>query len=292
MSAAIATTDASLPAGAPEDAALHASMLSLKPLLDALACISAPSRAEDVLLSHSMRGLRFSTAAPAYTASVILPPSTFTRLHVAQSQLNIRLNLSALRDALGVLGATATHVELWFVDTKLVARSELHGSVVHISLAALHYSEPPVLIEPADAPELAAFILGAEAFRDVLQDLDYAGSQLVQLLFLADPPCLRLVSPAGSSEQQARLTIELSESAAGFQALRCDEEQSVVLAGDLLLRPARALAAAESVKLALNQEHVLSVVCRLRGVGTEERSFVEFALLTQQCEGDGEEEPL
>lgn len=275
-----------------EDSALFGKMTSIKPLVDALACLSQPSRAHDVIVSQGSAGLRFSTATPTHQASAILPPSAFTTLRVNPADLRIRLNLSALQDCLAVLSAaTPTDVQLSFSNARLGVRcTGADECSIHAQLAALHAPEQGCeLIEPSDATDVAAFIIGADAFRDALTELDYASAQTVQLSFIPEQPCVRFVAPANCGDGQARVVVELMEQSNGFQTVRCDGEQSATLRTEHVLRATRALGVAESVKVVLNEAGVVSIVCRLKGSGVEDRSFVELVMLAQEIE-DGEEE--
>lgn len=278
---------------AAEDAPLFGTMTSIKPLVDALACLTQPSRAHDVIVSQGTAGLRFSTATPTHQASAILPPSAFTTLRVNPADLRIRLNLSALQDCLAVLSAaTPSDVQLSFSN----ARVRVHCTAadecsIHAELAALHAAEQSSeLIEPADANDVAAFIIGADAFRDALTELDYASAQTVQLSFLPEQPSVRFVAPASCADGQARVMVELVAQSSGFQAVRCDGEQNATFRTEHVLRATRALGVAESVKLVLNEAGVLSILCRLKGSAVEDRSFVEFVMLAQQIEGDDEDD--
>ncbi|CAN8072115.1 unnamed protein product, partial [Agarophyton chilense] len=279
-----------------QTAALRCELASLKPLADALSCMASPSRAHDVQLWHSAAdGLRLSTTAESHHASVILPPAAFTRLHAAPhlQQHPIRLNLSALQhalSALGALGARSAPVHLTFSDATLRARTAQPGCVVRVALAALcapPSSSPSNLatswrVADANAPPLAEFILGADALRDALNDVQCAGAELVRIAFEPHAPCVRLVAPAHARGDMACVAVELSRCTPRFQLLQCRRSCAVVVSTRLLLHTAPALQIADSVKLALSDHDVLTVVCKLRGLTAEHRTFVEFVLLPQE----------
>lgn len=278
----------------PETAVLYGAMTSLKPLVEALNCISGQSRGQDVVVTHGSGGLRFSAARSTELASAILPPSAFTRLRCDDETLRIRVNLSALLDCLATLGtADALSAELWFAEARLHARVEGSDGTLEMGLAAFEDAgeEAAMHLDVGASPEVNAFIVDADALRDALHELDYGGATEVEVETGGELGRCRLLVPGGGRLAHPRVVAEVGQNANGFQCLRNLCMQSAIFRLPHVLRAVKALVAAESVKVVVNDAGLLSLLCRLRGGGNlDQRCFVEFVMVAEEIEDDGQDE--
>lgn len=295
-----------------DTAVLFGRLENVRPLVDALSCIySAAHKSQDVVISaQASGGIRFAVEEPGcLLASVIIPGRAFAAFECRDAGVRIRLNLSLMLDCLNIFGGGGER------DAAGVRIS--YGGVGHPLVLQLYDSDAVTLCElttiDADAYDETDFqflshaivnsaIVGSEALRDAISELDYAGSTTAELRLAPRRPRFRFQSPAsttaaadddGGDDDDAQCTVELPDptdrSSDTFQTFSSSAAQAAVYRLGHLTRAVRALGLSESSKVQMNAQGMLSLMCRMREGGGGERCFVEFLVVAVEIEAEDDD---
>lgn len=309
----------------PQNAILEGKLESVRSLIDALSCIYSPDhKGQDVTITiHSEGGLRFSVEhTGCLQASVILPSSIFSTFRASDESLRLRLNLSLMMECLNLFGSGSgapASVQLWHEGEgePLVIRLWDGDADTVCKLTTLAFEEDEQLVYGVDLgfydhEVVSNVVVGCDAVRDALSELDYCAASTAEIRIAPTAPRFLLLSPAATvaSEldglgEDALCTVELPDpldrNVGTFQHFTCKRTQCGVYKLQHLQRCKSALALAETCRLQMNAEGMLSIVCKMRNVETDrhrisslERCFAEFVIVAQEIdedeEGEGDEE--
>lgn len=305
----------------PISAILEGKLESVKSLLDSLSCIYSPEhKGQDVTITiHSEGGLRFSVEhAGCLQASVILPSSTFSSFRVSDESLRLRLNLSLLMECLNLFGTGSgapVSAQMWHdgEGEPLVLRLWDGDADTVCKLTTLAFEDDEDFVYGVDLgfyehEVVSTVVVGSDAMRDALNELDYCNATTAEIRisptaphFLMSSPAATMASDLDGLGEDALCTVELPDpmdrNVTTFQYFNCKRTQCGVYKLQHLQRCRHALGLAETCKLLMNAEGMLSVVCKMKGsdadrsrMNTLERCFVEFVIVAQEIDEDEEEE--
>lgn len=279
---------------------------SLKPLIDALTCIYSPvHKGQDVLLlTQPSGGLKFTVEETgSLLASVILPSNSFLEFKAPSSPLRIRLNLSVLLECLSIFSHSSVDryspaaVTISYSGDghplELRVRDHEKDCVIKLATLATDAEDADFGFHRHEMVNMA--VVDAETLKEALGELDYGGATSAELRMAPEAPRFVVSSPAWTvgldgAGVGGRCEVQLADpgdrNAETFQAFRSKRMQT----GSFLLvhlgRCVKALGLSESCKVEMNSGGMVSIMCRMKGEGTEERCFVEFVIVAQEIEED------
>lgn len=281
---------------------LSARLDNVRLLADALSCIYSPAkRSQDVVLSvPSLGGLKFAVEQHGcLRASVLLPRSTFAQFDCVDSDLCVRLNLSLFIDCLNIFAAPALDraapvpiritydgdgypVVLKFAELDSV-------TVCKLNTIDNEYAQDTDF-QFSSCPVINMALVQSEALRDAIAELHYGGATTAELRLAPTSPRFRFQSPAstmhvtfgddgptpesssgnvdGQMQPDPQCAVELPDpedpSVAVFSEFRSYRAQVSCYRLELLGRCAKALSMSDTSKLMMNEDGMLSILCRMR----------------------------
>lgn len=296
-----------------EDPLLVGRLDSIKPLLDALNCIYSPLRkGQDVqMLTQPTHGIKFTIEETGcLLASVILPRSSFAEFRQQPSLLRIRLNLSLLLDCLQIFGNHNSVDRFSSASVSMTYHGDGYPLVLKIrdaekdcmcELATMENMEHEYDFQFHAHRVLNRVVIHSETMREALGELEYGGATTAELRMAPEVPRLVLSSPAWAlgvdGGEEAVCRVEFADpgdrKADTFQMFESERMQTAGFRLEHLARCVKALGMSESCKVEMNEVGMVSIMCRMKGDGGGgglERCFVEFIVVAQEIDEDGEDE--
>lgn len=303
---------------------------------------SSAHKGQDVTIRlHSEGGLRFLVQhTGVLQASVVVPAVAFSSFRALNDSIQMAVNLSLLMECLNLfasgVSATLVSAHLWYDGEGSALFIRLWDgdadTVCELKTLAIDDEDDydgrgGNLISTAGADLrlaldlgfynyeiVTAVVMNSDALRDALSELDYCGATTAEIRLSPDAPRFTLSSPAASVAsinldglgEEALCTVELPEptdrNIEMFQSFQCKRNQCSVYKLQHLARCRQGLGLSETCKVQMNAEGMLSIVCRMKGLGdgvaegrgrinAADRCFVEFVIVAQEIDEDDEEEP-
>lgn len=301
---------------------------------------SSAHKGQDVKIRlHSEGGLRFLVQhTGVLQASVIIPAVAFSSFRAVDDSIQMMVNLSLLMECLNLFaaGVSATPVSahiwyggegsplfirLWDGDADTVCElktlaidddNDYDGHGGNIALAAGVDLRLTLDLGFYNYEVVTAVVMNSDALRDALSELDYCGATTAEIRLAPVAPRFTLSSPAASIAsinldglgEEALCTVELPEptdrNIEMFQSFQCKRTQCSVYKLQHLARCRQGLGSSETCKVQMNAEGMLSIVCRMKGlgdglaegrgrIGAADRCFVEFVIVAQEIDEDDDE---
>ena len=272
----------------PEDAALVATLDSIKPIIDALDCIHSPtSKSHDLIITHKEQsGLQLSTEKPGILlASVILSPVSFSSYQCNRPNLRIRLNLSLVLDTLNILHSTDhTSMQLWISSctSTLVLRVLRSDSETTCELATLTGDTQDTDFEWESHSVINEALVRPSSLRDAILELPYGDATNAELRMGGDD-VFQLCSPPNDPRCTVVIGVDMLET---FHSVRL---QTVVYRVSYLSRCLKALALSETCRVSVNDIGVLNLMCRI-GNARQHECWVQFLIIAQEIDEESDDD--
>lgn len=281
-------------------------------------------------------GLRFSVQHTGVLhASVLIPKVAFSSFRSPSnistaSPLRLRLNLSLVMECLNLFAtgsSTSTSstintsanstsntsmintvsAHIWYEGEGLPLCLRLWDGDAHtdckLTTLATDNDDENEIIEDLgfyNYEVITNTIFESEILKDAIIELDYCGSLTSEIRINSiEKPKFTLTSPANSGDH-ALCMISLPDPddrlIEAFQVFQCKRDLCSVYKLQHLKRCIRALNLSQTCRLQINDQGMLSIVCKMKGVDTDrrggglDRCFVEFVIVAQEIEDDEDDE--
>lgn len=262
------------------------------------------------MLTQPTHGIKFTIEETGcLLASVIIPRGSFAEFRQQPPLLRIRLTLSLLLDCLQIFGNHNFADRFSSSSVSMAYQGEGYPLVLKIrdgekdcvcELATMENIEHDYDFQFHAHGTVNRAVIHSETMREALGELEYGGATTAELRMAPEMPRLVLSSPAWAVGVEgggdAVCTVEFADPADRradtFQMFESGRMQTASFRLEHLGRCVKALGMSESCKVEMNEVGMVSIMCRMRGDaggGKLERCFVEFVVVAQEIEEDGEE---